>query len=524
MAAPDSESSAPPQHFDTLASRKSPTVGPYRLCIELGSGGMARVYLARAPFGANSSFVALKIIHPHLSKDATFVEMFADEAAIASQIRHANVCSVFDFGVSDGQRYIAMEYLAGESLAAVWRKLSDASLRETGNARCAMLLAHALSGACEGLHAAHVLTDAAGEPLNIVHRDVSPENILLTYDGIAKVLDFGVASAARQHHRTRTGMLKGKIAYIAPEVLRGGRADRRADVWGIGATAWELLTGKRLFRRANDLETLRAIGEAPIPRPSELRDDLPRALDDVVLRALAREPEARYQTARELGHALLEGSATAGAVVGLGDVAEWMNELFPTGRQRNSDRLELLARVPSGWSETGDADAGRPRAADALSATAPARPPQRSKGETVSEAPTSFWPEPSASPAVRGRSGPSNGERRARSRAGFRKVAMPCAALVVGVMIGRWPADWTPSLLDAREAGSLAATAERGRSVPTRSAGTTIATPGAPLPSDSGQGPFLVRVEHEGDQLILRVERRAPPPLPSATDPGATAP
>jgi serine/threonine protein kinase len=282
--------------------------------------------------------VAVKLIHPHLANDRDFIEMFMDEAELASRIRHPNVCAVLDYDLRE-ESYLVMEYLVGESMMAVAKAIGrevDSDLE-----RRAACVARTLADACEGLHAAHELTDAAGNPLHVVHRDVSLENVFVTYDGVAKVMDFGVATAANKRHQTRTGMVKGKFASVAPECLKGHKPDRRADIWGIGVIAWELLTGRRLFRRDTDIDTLCAVSEAVIQPPSEFRPGLPSTIDEIVMRALARDPDQRYATARELGRDLARFSARSGQVLACADVAEWLDELFPGGRQRRQQVVEL---------------------------------------------------------------------------------------------------------------------------------------------------------------------------------------
>lgn len=330
-------------------------LGPYQLCFEIASGGMATLYLARVDLLAGiHRFVALKQIHPHLMKDPAFVEMFLDEARIASQISHANVCSVFDFGVADGTYFIAMEYLSGEPLSMVRLALLGRPDLPNGE-KLATLAARIIADAAEGIHAAHELCDPAGVPLNVVHRDVSPDNVFLTYDGVVKIVDFGVARARRQKHKTRTGVLKGKYAYIQPEALRGERTDRRGDVWGLGVILWELLTLKRLFQRKTDVDTLKAVLDSPIPPPSSVRPDLPPELDAIVARALARDPRERYQTARELGRDLTRFLAERRTAVGLAELSEFMSELFPGGAARKRQLVEIAERVegeapkPASW-------------------------------------------------------------------------------------------------------------------------------------------------------------------------------
>ncbi len=315
-------------------------VGPYRLCVELATGGMSVVYLARKE--GTQGVVALKLLSPELTKDPTYLDMFVDETNIASRIRHPNVCTVFDFDRTEGDCYIAMEYIIGEPATAMRGKLARRKGDPASNAR---RVARFLSDVCEGLHAAHELCDEDGEPMNVVHRDISPENLFLTYDGVAKIVDFGLVNSTTQHHRTRTGLLKGKFAYIAPEMLNGKRPDRRADIWGLGLVAWELLTGKRLFRRNTDVETLRAVVDAVIPPPSELRPGIPKELDDIVIKALARNPEDRFPTALDLGRELLRVSASGDEVISNGDLARWMDELFPAGAERRRNLIELATQL-----------------------------------------------------------------------------------------------------------------------------------------------------------------------------------
>ncbi len=320
-------------------------IGPYRLCFEIAAGGMATVFLARVDLIAGlRRFVALKRIHPHLMSDTAFVEMFLDEARIASQVQHANVCSVFDFGLEDGAYYLAMEYLSGESLARVRSTLLRRPTPPEPE-RLSVLAARIVADAAEGIHAAHELCDSSGTPLDVVHRDVSPDNVFLTYDGVVKLIDFGIARASHQLHKTRTGVVKGKYAYMQPEVLHGRKPDRRADVWGLGVILWELLTLKRLFHRKTDMDTLRAVCELPIVPPSELRPGIPAALDDIVMRALSRDPDRRPATARALGQELVQFIADQGKGVGLADLSELMDELFAAGRAQKRQLMEIAERM-----------------------------------------------------------------------------------------------------------------------------------------------------------------------------------
>jgi serine/threonine-protein kinase len=201
-----------------------------------------------------------------------------------------------------------------------------------------------LADACEGLHAAHEACDDSGQPLDVVHRDVAPDNLFLTYDGVVKVVDFGVAKVARGRHRTRTGIIKGKMDYIAPELLRGARADRRADIWGLGAVLWEMLTLRRLFRRSTDVATLGAVLGMDITPPSKVRTGLPKELDAIVMRALARSPGERYATARDMGRDLVRFLAQRGEAVGNADLSDWMDQIFPGGRSVSRQLLQIASR------------------------------------------------------------------------------------------------------------------------------------------------------------------------------------
>jgi serine/threonine protein kinase len=320
-------------------------LGPYRLCMEIGSGGMATVYLARVERSAGlRRFVALKRLRPHVLEQASLAEMFFDEVNITSQLNHPNVCSVLDFDARPENHYLAMEYLMGESLSSLYGALASPG-EHGGPALRSLLAARVVAESCEGLHAAHELRDFSGKPLDVVHRDVSPDNIFLTYDGIVKVVDFGVACAAGQKHETRTGIVKGKVAYLAPEVVMGQRPDRRADIWALGVVLWEVLTMHRLFRRDSDLETLHAVRDAKVMPPSWLIRDLGPAFDDIVMHALARDPAKRFTSARELGRELQSVMARRGTAFGAPELSELMGHIFPGGREHKRQLLEAASEI-----------------------------------------------------------------------------------------------------------------------------------------------------------------------------------
>jgi len=266
----------------------------------LAMGGMAEILLARVRDPAKPErLVVLKRMHRQLAVDREYVKMFVDEARLAITLRHPNVVEVYESGEDDGQYYIAMEYLHGHDLRRV--------LSQMAKKRVPMRLANALSIAravCRGLDYTHERTDPSGELLGIVHRDVSPHNVLVTYGGRVKLVDFGIAKTTIQLARTRTGILKGKVAYMSPEQALGETLDRRSDVFCIGILLWEMTTGHWLYRRKSELETLKAVVEHDAPPPSQVIAGYPKELEQIVMKTLARKREDRYPTAGELGEAL----------------------------------------------------------------------------------------------------------------------------------------------------------------------------------------------------------------------------
>ena len=318
------------------------TMGRFTLCEELGSGGMATVYLSKMRLAAGlDRLVAVKTIHQHLAKEKTFVDMFLDEAKIASHISHPNVCAVYDFGNVGGIFYIAMEYLVGEPLIEFVNAIAareDPTLLEA----LPFLAARIIADACEGLHAAHTLRGADGNQLQVIHRDVSPQNLFVTYEGSTKVVDFGCAKALERVTQTNTGIMKGKVSYAAPEQLNGDDLDARADVFALGVCLWETLTMRQLFRRENAIKTAMAVLEEPIPRADASYPWVPAELADIAERALARDADQRYSSAREMGKALRGYIARSGAPFEAAEVAEWMRHLFA---ERHRDVLARVAHV-----------------------------------------------------------------------------------------------------------------------------------------------------------------------------------
>lgn len=260
------------------------------------------MYLARREGAAGFARpVGIKVIHPHLAESSEFVDMFIDEAKLAAKIQHPNVIHIEELGERDGVLFIAMEYLLGASLSQLLksRAMSEEPLDP---AQMAWIAMQALSG----LHAAHDIKGADGNFLGLVHRDISPQNILLAADGNVKVIDFGIAKARGRHHQTETGSgsLKGKLRYMAPEQARGDTVDRRSDVYAMGVVLWEMLALRRLFNGRDELAVMQQIAAPDIKPPSAFGSGVSPALDAVVMKALAQNPDDRYQTALEFRRAL----------------------------------------------------------------------------------------------------------------------------------------------------------------------------------------------------------------------------
>jgi eukaryotic-like serine/threonine-protein kinase len=288
-------------------------VGRYLLCDAIAAGGMATVHLGRlmGPEGFSRT-VAIKQLHPQFARNPDFVAMFLDEARLASRVRHPNVVSPLDVISEPPDLFMVMDYVHGEPLSRLLRRKP-----EPVPARIAVAIAGQV---LLGLHAAHVATGERAEPLELVHRDVSPHNILVTGDGVAKVVDFGIAKAKARSHHTEPGMLKGKLGYMAPEQLDMGTVDRRADIFAVGAVLWELLTGRRLFNGDNAQIVRDKLMHAPIERPSSVAPGLARDLDEVVMMALERSASDRFDNARAMAQALDYSLAAASML----EVSAWV--------------------------------------------------------------------------------------------------------------------------------------------------------------------------------------------------------
>jgi serine/threonine protein kinase len=285
---------------------------------------MAEIFLARATSLAGvERYVVLKRILPERTRDPTFVKMFLDEARLAAQLQHPNIAQVHDIGRLGDSYFFTMEYVHGEDLRSILQRL--AALRRFAPINHALLVA---AGAAAALHHAHERTGPDRRPLGIVHRDVSPSNVMVGFEGAVKLVDFGVAKATQRSSETRTGTVKGKIAYLSPEQCQGAPVDRRSDIFSLGIVLYELLTCTRLFKRENDFQTMTAIVNEPVQPPSAFRPDLTAELDAVVLTALARDPARRFQSAGEMLEAIEAAAEGAGKTMSAHALGRFLRELF----------------------------------------------------------------------------------------------------------------------------------------------------------------------------------------------------
>jgi serine/threonine protein kinase len=297
----------------------------YQLVERLGQGGMAEVYLAKVrTFAGVHKTVVVKRISPMLAENPEFVEMFIDEARIALRLDHPNIVHVFDVDQAEGEIFYVMEHLRGRDLREVVRQSARSGIAVP--MECALML---VVDVCAGLHHAHELRGDAGERLGIVHRDLSPHNIFVTFEGAVKIIDFGIAKAEdRLSEGTDTGLVKGKLGYMSPEQCLAQHLDRRSDVFSLGVVLYELSTGVRLFEGRSDYEATKKLVELPIPPPSNHRQGYPAELERIVMRALERDRERRYPSAEAL-QADLEGFAASHQLpLSSPGVARFMRQLF----------------------------------------------------------------------------------------------------------------------------------------------------------------------------------------------------
>jgi serine/threonine protein kinase len=371
----------------------------YEILRHIASGGMGEIFLARARgLEGFERLVVVKQLLANLAADREFLEMFLDEARLAGQLHHANVVQVFDVDQMDGTYFFAMEYLHGADLRSMLRALAAAGRT--------VPLEHVIAvaiGACAGLHYAHEKTDERGAPLHVIHRDVSPQNIFVTFDGTVKLVDFGVAKAAHRLSRTGVGVVKGKLHYMSPEQVQLGRLDRRCDIYSLGVVLWELITGSQLHAAPTQRELLQAIVSREAPPPSSLRPECPRELDRIIARTLHRDREARYPTAEGLQLDLESWARAQRLPVSTIGLSRFMRELFASSisgwEAARREGLSLAEHVTRSFTsvETSEAAATLPLTRKAARRGAPRTEPEPAIGPPVpASAPVPSTGEPDA--------------------------------------------------------------------------------------------------------------------------------
>lgn len=319
----------------TQPKRQPIPFGKYLLLDRINIGGMAEVWRGKQ-FGASGfeRLVAIKRILPNIAEDDEFISMFIDEAKISVQLTHANVASIYELGNILGSYFISMEYIPGKDMRAIFDRC-----RKKGEPAPVPLVAFCVSKMCEGLDYAHRKKDGMGREMNIVHRDISPQNVLISYEGEVKVIDFGIAKAAGKATKTQAGILKGKFGYMSPEQIRGLPLDRRSDVFAIGVCLYEMLTGERLFVGDSDFSVLEKVRKAEVPSPTTYNRRIPETLERIVLKALAKDVDERYQYASELGDDLQRFLITSDTIFSRKDLAQYMKSTFAEDVEREKQRL-----------------------------------------------------------------------------------------------------------------------------------------------------------------------------------------
>ena len=314
-------------------------LGSHEIVALLAVGGTAEIYLARVAGAAGfEKYVVVKCLHDHLAEDPDFVHMFLDEARLGAQLEHSNVVQTLALGEQDGRYYLVMEFLSGLALSVISRRSVD---RVPGGRVPVPLVIGIAAQACTALHYAHERT-SGGVPLQLVHRDISPQNLVIGFEGVVKLVDFGIAKSAGRATKTQAGTIKGKFAYMSPEQCLSQDVDRRADVFALGVVVHELLTGKRLFKRGSAYDTYQAILEGKVPPPSTVNRALDPELDPVVMKALAYQRDDRYPSAEAFGEALIGYLHRHGGHASAGDIARYLEQYFAAEIDEHVARMRAL--------------------------------------------------------------------------------------------------------------------------------------------------------------------------------------
>ena len=480
-----------------VAEISSQRVDRYELLVELAAGGMATVYLARlGGAGGFQRLYAIKRLHPHLAHEKEFVEMFLDEARLAARIHHPNVVPILDEVYAGAGYYLVMEYIEGETLARLLGR--QASMGDRIPVRVG---ARIVLDTLAGLEKAHALRDEFGEPLNIVHRDVSPQNVMVGVDGTSRITDFGVARAATRLTTTRAGQLKGKLGYMAPEQAQGEDIDLRVDVFAVGVILWETLTGRRLFKGkpdAPDAQTLKRLLYEPIPKLQQVDSDISPAFDTICDKALSRDPAQRFASCGEFADALETVMQQCGGVASMREVAAFVDSV--AGPEIASQREAV--RNWGARSEVSVIDRVDPQIA-----TQPATPaPLTSPFDLASSAKRPIPPQPSPVPQPRSHTG---------------MIVVAVLALVFAALVGG-----ASALLLSREE-------TKSKAPPGQSPGASVAPgPRSPAPppttdpvatpsSSAGDAPAedagTAREERDTPESVQQLPAPSPSPEPAGS-------
>jgi serine/threonine protein kinase len=482
---------------------------------------MATVYLGRlSGAGGFQRFVGIKRLHPHLAREPEFIEMFLEEARLAARIHHPNVVPILEIGTSDQGYYIVMEYVEGDTLANLIARAVQGGQRVPVRVAVRILV-----DVLAGLHAAHELADDDGKPLGIVHRDVSPQNILIGIDGSARLTDFGVARATSKLSTTRTGQLKGKLAYMAPEQARGAKdLDRRADIFAAGVVMWEALEGRRLFRGDGDADTLNKVLHEPIPPIEDAVRTVPGAVEAALEGALDRERLRRFPTAAAFADALERAAQETDEVATHKDVAAYLEEIL------GEDILNQRETVRS-WIARGDPNRPKSLSMPPPAPTAPTLPrlgqrplspePTPSSGASVASAVISNHGLPAAASVPRIEANHPGG----RSR--FLPWAIAAAVLAAaGVGLVRWQGahDGSPGTLRSAEAGSALSLPPLPLTPPTAPTLPPSAGPVEAPPAVTASDAATVAAPAVTSAAPSHVSAPRVPPAQSASRPPSNAP
>ncbi len=491
-------------------------LGKYELLALIAVGGTAEIYLARIS-GASGfeKYLVVKCLLDHLADDQEFVRMFLDEARVSAQLDHSNIVQTLELGEHSGRYFLVMEYLAGMSVAQLARKTQER--RICGGLIDTNLVLGLGAQTCSGLQYAHSKT-LQGKSLNLVHRDISPQNLVIGFEGILKIVDFGIAKSSIKEVHTRTGTIKGKFAYMSPEQCLAKEVDHRTDIFALGTLCHELLTGRRLFKRKTTYDTYQAIVNGTVPLPSKINPKLDSEVDAVIMKAVEYKAEDRYQSAQEFGEALLALIHKRGGSAGPGDIARFFDDNFSDELDAHSAQMRELImgekkEAPEAtWDSEFDDLAGTPAAAS------PPKAPLKAKGPGPSK------PPPGAPPRVStGPNKPPPGAKKPASKRGSIPTILPAAP---DVNVDADEGDEGPTRIEFNPADRVAAIHEEAKEIDDQwEAPTKHSTPPPSLPVQGNQpSPPSPQAAKPQGPMGPGKTGGAIPPVPSMEGPQTSAP